>query len=70
MLQAPLFDGFAFDFLPFQQDGMPAPGVHVGGREVLQAFVVTPVIVVSDEGLDLSLKIARQVVVLEQNPVL
>ena len=58
MLQASLFDGFAFDLFPFQQDGLTTPEVHIGGREVLQAFVVSAVIVVADEGLDLCLEVA------------
>ena len=33
MLQAPMFDGLAFDLLPFDQDGLAAPEVDVGGGE-------------------------------------
>ena len=54
MLQAPMLDSLSFDFLPFDQNGLAAPEVDVGGREVAQALVVTAVIVVLDEGLDLS----------------
>ncbi len=70
MLQAPMFDRLLFDLLPFDQNGLAAPEVDVGGREVAQALVVTAVIVVLDEGLDLSFEVARQVVVFQQDPVL
>jgi len=69
VLQAPMFDSLLFDLLPFDQNGLAAPEVDVGGREVAQALVVTAVIVVFDEGLDLSFKVARQVVVFQQDPV-
>ena len=62
MLQAPMLDSLSFDFLPFDQNGLAAPEVDVGGREVAQALVVTAVIVVLDEGLDLCFEVARQVV--------
>ncbi len=31
MLQAPMFDGLAFDLLPFDQDGLAAPEADIGG---------------------------------------
>jgi hypothetical protein len=31
MLQAPLFDGPSFDFLPFQQNRLAASKVDIGG---------------------------------------
>ena len=49
MLQAPVLDGLSFDPFPFQQDGVAAPEVDIGGREVVQALVVAPVVVVLDE---------------------
>ena len=58
MLQAPMLDRLSFDFLPFDQNGLAAPEVDVGGREVAQALVVTAVIVVLDEGLDLCFEVA------------
>ena len=70
VLRAPLLDGPSFDPFSFQQDGLPSPEVDIGGREVAQALVITAVIVVLDEGLDLSLEVARQVVVLQQDSVL
>ena len=42
MLQTPVLDGLSFDPFPFQQDGLAAPEVDIGGREVIQALVVVP----------------------------
>ncbi len=58
MLQAPMFDCLSFDPFSFQQDGVTASEVDVGGREVFQALVVSLVIVVRDKGLDLDFEIA------------
>ena len=49
MLQTPVLDGLSFDPFPFQQDGVAAPEVDSGGREVIQALVVAPVVVVLDK---------------------
>ena len=70
VLQSSLLDGVAFDAFSFQEDGPVSAEVDVGGRQVLEAFVVAPVIVVLDEARDLGFEIARQVIVLEQNAVL
>ena len=53
MLQAPVLDGLWFDPFPFQQDGLAAPEVDSGGREVIQALVAAPVAVVRDESAEL-----------------
>ena len=70
MLQAPVFDGLSFGPFPFQQDGLAAPEVDIGGREVIQALVVAPVVVVLDEGAELGFEITGQRIVLQQDPVL
>jgi hypothetical protein len=70
VLQAPVFDGSPFDFLSFEQDGLTAPEVNVCRREVFQALVVTPMIVVTDEGANLRLEVARQIIVLQKDAVL
>ena len=70
MLQSSLSDGVAFDPFSLQKDGLGSAEVDVGRCEVLQAFMVTPVIVVVDEARDLGFEIAGQVIVLEQNAVL
>jgi len=47
-----------------------APGVNVGGRQVVQALVVALMIVVADECGDLGFEVAGQEVVFEQDAVL
>ena len=64
-----MLDGFSFDPFSFQQDGLAAPEVDVGRRQIVDALVVAQVIVVSDEGCDLSLELTGQIVVLEQDAV-
>jgi hypothetical protein len=70
MQQASVCDGLSFDPFPFDEDGLNASEVNVGRRKIGQALVVAQVIVVGDEGADLGLEVARQVVVLEQDSVL
>ena len=49
---------------------MPPSEVDIGRGEIVDALVITMVIVMIDEGLDLSPKIAREEVVLQQDTVL
>ncbi len=70
MLQAALPDCLFFDLLSFPQDGFVAPEVDIGWCDVVQALVVTLVVIVVDESPDLTLEISRQVIVFQQNPVL
>src|SRR5690606_12912037 len=70
MLQAPLFDGLSLDPFSLQQDSLAAPEVNVGGSEIVQALMISPMVVAVDEGRDLALEIARQEVVLQQDAVL
>jgi hypothetical protein len=49
---------------------LPTAEVDVGWREVLEALVVTPMVVVTDEVIDSGFEIALQEVVFEQNSVL
>ena len=67
MLQAPVNDCFGFDSFSIQEDGLPTPEVDIDGREVLQVFVITLIIVVADERFNLHFEIARQIVVLLQD---
>jgi len=57
-MQASRFERLSFDPFPLFQNGLVAAEVDVGGCDVAQAFVVAVVVVVIDEGFDLSLKIA------------
>jgi len=70
MLQAPSLERLPFGPFSLQQDGLAAPEVDIGGREVAEAFVIAAVIVVADERIDLRFEIARQVIVLQQDAVL
>src|SRR6202047_491325 len=70
MQQAAIGDCLSFDPFSLNQYGLTAAEVDVGWRQIADALVIAQVVVVSDEGLDLSFEIARQVIVFEQNTVL
>ena len=53
MQQAAIGDCLSFDPFSFDQNGLAPPEVDVGGRQVGDALMIAPVIVVSDERLDL-----------------
>lgn len=58
MLQAPMFDSLFFDpFSLFYDSGCPAE-VSMGRRNVAEAFVISLVIMMFDERLDLEAQIA------------
>ena len=65
-----MFDGLSLDPFTLLDDGFGPAEVGVGGCHVSQAFVVTAVVVVINERLDLDLKIAGQEVVFQQDTVL
>ena len=65
MLQASFLDCVAFDPFSFQQDFLTAPEVHVGRRQIAQALMIAPVVVVVDEPANAGLKITWQVVVFD-----
>jgi hypothetical protein len=69
VLQAPMFDGLPFDPFALLDDGLGPAEVGVGGRHVVQALVVAPVIVVLDERRDLAFEVSGQEVVLQQDAV-
>jgi hypothetical protein len=70
MHQATLLDGCALDALTLQQNGLPPAEIDSRRGQVVQAFVIAPVVTLLDELVDLSLQRARQVVILQQNAVL
>ncbi len=70
MVQAAFFDGISFDPFAFEQDGLAASEVNVGGREVVEPLVVSSVIVMFDEVRDLGFKVFLEEVVFEQDAVL
>ena len=67
MLQASVFDGLPFDPFALLDDGVSPAEVGVGGRHIAEAFVISAVIIVVDEGLDPGLQIAGQEVIFQQD---
>ena len=70
MKQASRFDGPSFDPFSLFQDRLTSTEVDIGRGEVLQAFVIAPVIVVLDESIDLLSQVAGQVIFFQQDAVL
>ena len=70
MMQASCFECLSFDPFSFQQDDFVTPEVDVGGRHVVEAFVISLVIVVGYERFDTGFEIVGQEVVLQQHSVL
>src|SRR5262245_8686244 len=68
MHAASLLDGFSFDLFPPFENSLAAPGVDVSRRQVVQALVVSTVVVVPDELLDALFELSWQVVVVQQDP--
>ena len=69
VLQAPRLDGPFFDLRSPLDDGRVPPEVGVGGCYVFDALVITTVVVVIHECLDLMFEVAGQVLVFQQDPV-
>ena len=69
MLQAAMFDGLSFDPFTLFEDAWRPAEEGVGGRHVGQALVVSLVVVVLDEGLDLDVEVAGQEVVFQEDAV-
>src|SRR5215510_11514717 len=70
VLQAAIGNGLLFDPLSFGQDRRTAPTVDVGGSEIVDALVVSAVVVVVDESRNLSFEIAGLKVIFQQDAVL
>ena len=70
MLQAARFDRGTFDLLALGEDLLSATKIGISGRHVLEALVLAGAVVMGHEGGDLSLQLARQIIVVEQDPVL
>ena len=68
--QATVLDGLYFDLLSFCQDCRAAPKVDVGGCQIAEAFVISAMVVMLDEGIDGRLKFTLQIIVFEQDAVL
>ena len=59
VLQAATGDGLSFDPFPFEEDGLGASEVDVGGGEIVEALVVAGMVVALDKGAHLGLEGAR-----------
>ena len=70
MLQAAVCDCGSLDAVSFSEDRLGPSKIDVSGREVVDALVIADVVIVLDEGVDLLLEIAGQIIVFEQNAVL
>ena len=69
MLQAALLDCPFLDPFPLFKNCFIAFKVDVCGCDLVQALVVTLIVVLLDECADLALKVAGQIVVIRQNAV-
>jgi hypothetical protein len=61
--QASLSDGVSFDACAFEQDGVASAKVDVSWRQIIQALMVAPVVVMLDERCGLRLQITGEVIV-------
>ena len=68
MLQTTICEGLAFDPFAFEENGLGPSEIDVGRGEIVEAFVISGMIVVLDERRDLAFEFARQVMVLDQDP--
>jgi len=69
MLQAAILDCLFFDLFPFSDDVFISPEVDIRWCDVAQTFVVTMVIVILDECLDLLFKVAGQIIVFQKDAI-
>ena len=64
MLQSSFLKCLPFDDFSSSENGFGPAKVDIRRRQVLQAFVIAPVVVMVDEGLDMRPEVPRQIVVL------
>jgi hypothetical protein len=64
VMQASRFECLSFDPFALFQNGFVPSEVDVGGCDVVDALVISLVIVVIDEGFDLSFEIATRFAIL------
>src|ERR1041384_1886865 len=69
VLQAAVSNGLSLDPFSFGQDDWTASKVDVGRGEIVDALVVSAVVVVVDEGRDLGFEVAGEEVVFQQDAV-
>ena len=66
VVQASGLDGLSFDPFSFQKDGLAAPEADVSRGQVGDSLVVSQMVVVGDEVIDLGFEVTGQIVILEQ----
>jgi hypothetical protein len=64
-----MFDGLSLNPFALIEDGSRPSEVGIGRRHVAQRFVITLMVVMLDEGLDLGLEVAGQEVVFQEDAV-
>jgi len=69
MLQATILDCLFFDLFPFSDNVFVSSEVDIRWCDVAQTFVVTMVIVILDECLDLLFKVAGQIIFFQKDAV-
>src|SRR5271167_2128083 len=69
MQAASLFDGFSFDGFPPFEYGRSSAEVDISRRQVVQALVISTVVVVLDELADALFELSWQIVVFQQDPI-
>jgi hypothetical protein len=70
MLQAAVGDGLAFDPFAFEEDALGLSKIDVSRREIVEALVISGVVVLLDESRDLPFEITGQIVMVQQDAVL
>jgi hypothetical protein len=70
VVQASLSDCVSFDPFAFEQDGLATSEIDVGGSEIVEALMVSPMVVMLDDGGDLGFQVFLREVVFEQDAVL
>ena len=65
MLQPAVYDCGPLDAVSFGEDRLGSSKIDACGRKVVDALVIANVVIMLDEGIDLLLEIAGQVLVLE-----
>jgi hypothetical protein len=61
--------GRAFNFLTFIENRLPSSEIDILRGQVVQALMITPCVVVSDELPDALFEMPREIVVVEQDLV-
>ena len=70
MHQAAVLDGFPLDALALQQNGLPPTEIGIRWGQIVQALVLSAMVILLDECLNIGLKCAWQMVIFQQDAVL